>query len=189
MEHVEGGELFDYIVKKGRITESEGLRFFQQIIVGVEHCHRHLVCHRDLKPENLLLDKNRNVKIADFGMASLQVPSKMLETSCGSPHYACPQIISGVKYDGAAADVWSCGIVLYAMLTGTLPFDDPNMRRLLSKVKLGEFTIPDYVSQQARDLIQNMIASDPSKRFSVIIDSCRCSKSCHIRGLIWQRLR
>ncbi|KAI8843063.1 kinase-like domain-containing protein [Chytridium lagenaria] len=97
LEHVEGGELFDYLVKRGRLLEDEALQFFQQIVYGVDFCHRHLICHRDLKPENLLLDKDRNVKIADFGMASLQVTGKMLETSCGSPHYASPEIIKGIK--------------------------------------------------------------------------------------------
>jgi serine/threonine protein kinase len=134
MEHVEGGELFDYLVKKGRLTESEAVGFFQQIIMGVDYCHHHLICHRDLKPENLLLDKHRNVKIADFGMASLQVPATMLETSCGSPHYASPEIIKGIKYDGPSADVWSCGVILFALVTGNLPFDDENIRRLLNKV-------------------------------------------------------
>ncbi len=134
MEYVEGGELFDYLVKKGRLIESEAVGFFQQIILGVDYCHRHLICHRDLKPENLLLDRYRNVKIADFGMASLQAPSTMLETSCGSPHYASPEIIKGIRYDGRTADVWSCGVVLFALVSGSLPFDDENVRRLLLKV-------------------------------------------------------
>lgn len=134
MELVEGGELFDYLVKKGRLSENEAVGFFQQIIMGLEYCHRHLICHRDLKPENLLLDKYRNVKIADFGMASLQPPSVMLETSCGSPHYASPEVIKGIKYDGKLSDIWSCGIILYALVTGNLPFDDENIRKLLNKV-------------------------------------------------------
>ncbi|KAI8915845.1 kinase-like domain-containing protein [Gorgonomyces haynaldii] len=167
LEHVEGGELFDYLVKKGRLTEQEAVGFFQQIILGVDYCHSHLICHRDLKPENLLLDRNRNVKIADFGMASLQVPSTMLETSCGSPHYASPEIIKGIPYDGPAADVWSCGVILYALVTGNLPFDDENIRRLLNKVKTGIYTIPDYVTPEARDLIEHMLVVDPTKRYTV----------------------
>ena len=134
MEHVEGGELFDYLVKRGRLSETEAVVFFQQIVMGVEYCHQHLICHRDLKPENLLLDKNKKVKVADFGMASLQVPTKLLETSCGSPHYACPEIIKGIRYDGPPADIWSCGVILYALVTGNLPFDDENIRKLLNKV-------------------------------------------------------
>ncbi|KAI8930161.1 kinase-like domain-containing protein [Entophlyctis helioformis] len=173
LEHVEGGELFDYLVKKGRLSEPEAVGFFQQIITGVEYCHRHLICHRDLKPENLLLDKDRNVKIADFGMASMQVPSKMLETSCGSPHYASPEIIKGVRYDGASADVWSCGVILYALVTGNLPFDDENIRRLLNKVKTGMFFIPEHVGAEARDLIKRMLVVDPAKRITVRACSLR----------------
>lgn len=167
MEHVEGGELFDYLVKKGRLTENEAVGFFQQIILGVDYCHNHLICHRDLKPENLLLDRHRNVKIADFGMASLQVPSTMLETSCGSPHYASPEIIKGIKYNGPSADVWSCGIILFALVTGNLPFDDENIRRLLNKVKTGIYTIPDYVSPSARDLITKMLVVEPDLRYTM----------------------
>ncbi|KAJ3122344.1 hypothetical protein HK098_002932 [Nowakowskiella sp. JEL0407] len=167
LEHIEGGELFDYLVKKGRLPEKEALSFFQQIIFGVDFCHRHLICHRDLKPENLLLDKEMNIKIADFGMASLQVTGKMLETSCGSPHYACPEIIKGVKYDGPPADIWSCGVILYALLTGNLPFDDDNIRRLLSKVKSGMYYIPDFISADAKDLIKRMLVIEPSKRITM----------------------
>jgi len=167
LEHIEGGELFDYLVKRGRLSEPEALGFFQQIIYGVDFCHRNHICHRDLKPENLLLDKNLNIKIADFGMASLQVPSKMLETSCGSPHYASPEIIKGIKYDGTAADVWSCGIILYALLTGNLPFDDENIRRLLSKVKTGVYYMPEYLSSDAKNLISRMLVVDPVKRIKM----------------------
>ncbi|KAJ3106652.1 hypothetical protein HDU96_008146 [Phlyctochytrium bullatum] len=168
LEHVEGGELFDYLVKRGRLSEEEALSFFQQIIYGVDFCHKHLICHRDLKPENLLLDKDRNVKIADFGMASLQVTGRMLETSCGSPHYASPEIIKGVKYDGPAADIWSCGVILYALLTGNLPFDDENIRRLLSKVKQGIYFIPDHVPPLAKDLIKRMLVVNPAERITMV---------------------
>ncbi|KAI9100551.1 kinase-like domain-containing protein [Phlyctochytrium arcticum] len=167
LEHVEGGELFDYLVKKGRLSEPEALGFFQQIMSGIDFCHRYLICHRDLKPENLLLDRDLNVKIADFGMASLQVTGKMLETSCGSPHYASPEIIKGIRYDGPTADIWSCGVILYALLTGNLPFDDENIRRLLSKVKSGMYFIPDHISASAKDLIKRMLVVDPSKRIQM----------------------
>ncbi|KAI3649906.1 hypothetical protein MP228_005538 [Amoeboaphelidium protococcarum] len=167
LELVDGGELFDYLVKQGRLKEMEALKFFQQIIAGLDYCHKHLICHRDLKPENLLLDSNKTIKIADFGMASLQVTGKMLETSCGSPHYASPEIIRGVKYDGAKADIWSTGIILYALLTGNLPFDDENIRRLLQKVKTGVYVIPDYVPQDAADLVRRMLVVNPEKRISM----------------------
>lgn len=116
LEHVSGGELFDYLVRKGRLTPREARKFFRQIISAIEFCHSHSVCHRDLKPENLLLDDRNNIRVADFGMASLQLEQSLLETSCGSPHYACPEVIRGEKYDGRKADVWSSGVILYALL-------------------------------------------------------------------------
>ncbi|KAK2493731.1 hypothetical protein MC885_000297 [Smutsia gigantea] len=116
LEHVSGGELFDYLVKKGRLTPKEARKFFRQIVSALDFCHSYSICHRDLKPENLLLDEKNNIRIADFGMASLQVGDSLLETSCGSPHYACPEVIKGEKYDGRRADMWSCGVILFALL-------------------------------------------------------------------------
>lgn len=167
LEHVSGGELFDYLVKKGRLTPKEARRFFRQIISALDFCHKHSICHRDLKPENLLLDDKNNIKIADFGMASLQVDGAMLETSCGSPHYACPEVIRGEKYDGRRADVWSTGVILYALLVGALPFDDDNLRQLLEKVKRGVFHIPHFVPPEIQDLLRAMIEVDPDKRLTV----------------------
>ncbi|XP_067142077.1 serine/threonine-protein kinase BRSK2-like isoform X3 [Centruroides vittatus] len=167
LEHVSGGELFDYLVKKGRLTPKEARRFFRQIISALDFCHSHSICHRDLKPENLLLDDKNNIRVADFGMASLQVEGSMLETSCGSPHYACPEVIRGEKYDGRRADVWSCGVILYALLVGALPFDDDNLRQLLEKVKRGVFHIPHFVSPDCQNLLRGMIEVDPEKRMAL----------------------
>ncbi|ORZ22909.1 kinase-like domain-containing protein [Lobosporangium transversale] len=167
MEYVSGGELFEYLVNKGRLDETEALRFFQQIIVGLAFCHKRKICHRDLKPENLLLDDRMNVKIADFGMASLQKTGRLLETSCGSPHYASPEVVTGLKYDGSSSDIWSCGIILYALLTGHLPFDDENIRQLLSKVKSGKFYMPTDISSEARDLISRMLTVNPKRRITM----------------------
>ncbi|KAF9578971.1 hypothetical protein BGW38_004971, partial [Lunasporangiospora selenospora] len=167
MEYVSGGELFEYLVNKGRLNETEALRFFQQIIVGLAFCHKRKICHRDLKPENLLLDDQLNVKIADFGMASLQKSGRLLETSCGSPHYASPEVVTGLKYDGSSSDIWSCGIILYALLTGHLPFDDENIRQLLSKVKSGKFYMPTDISPGARDLISRMLTVNPKRRITM----------------------
>ncbi|KAI8370570.1 uncharacterized protein BYT42DRAFT_617113 [Radiomyces spectabilis] len=167
LEYVEGGELFEYLVSKGKLSEAEARHHFQQIILGLDYCHHHLICHRDLKPENLLLDLNQSIKIADFGMASLQPAGSMLETSCGSPHYASPEIVAGMPYNGSASDIWSCGIILYALLTGHLPFDDENIRQLLKKVKAGKYTIPDEVSPKAKDLITRILVVDPSKRLTM----------------------
>lgn len=168
LEHVSGGELFDHLVKRGRLPLGEARRFFAQMISAVDFCHKHCVCHRDLKPENLLLDKKMNIKVADFGMASLQVgDNAMLETSCGSPHYACPEVIRGEKYDGRKADVWSCGVILYALLVGALPFDDENLRNLLEKVKRGHFSIPVFIPTDVQEMIRGMITIDPEKRITM----------------------
>ncbi|XP_028298516.1 serine/threonine-protein kinase BRSK2-like isoform X10 [Gouania willdenowi] len=167
LEHVSGGELFDYLVKKGRLTPKEARKFFRQIISALDFCHSHSICHRDLKPENLLLDEKNNIRIADFGMASLQVGDSLLETSCGSPHYACPEVIRGEKYDGRKADAWSCGVILFALLVGALPFDDDNLRNLLEKVKLGVFHMPHFIPPDCQNLLKGMIEVDAGKRLTL----------------------
>ncbi|XP_076023656.1 serine/threonine-protein kinase BRSK1-like [Genypterus blacodes] len=167
LEHVSGGELFDYLVKKGRLTPKEARKFFKQIISALDFCHSHSICHRDLKPENLLLDEKNNIRVADFGMASLQVGDSLLETSCGSPHYACPEVIRGEKYDGRRADVWSCGVILFALLVGALPFDHDNLRQLLEKVKSGVFHMPHFIPQDCQALLRGMIHVHPEKRLTL----------------------
>ena len=164
LEYVEGGELFDLLVERGPLQEIEAIKYFRQIILGTAYCHALGICHRDLKPENLLLDASLNVKLADFGMAALESGGKLLETSCGSPHYAAPEIVSGLKYHGAASDVWSCGVILFALLTGRLPFDDENIRNLLLKVQAGNFEMPNEISDDAKDLIDQMLTVDPGQR-------------------------
>ncbi|XP_038162404.1 serine/threonine-protein kinase BRSK2-like isoform X4 [Cyprinodon tularosa] len=167
LEHVSGGELFDYLVKKGRLTPKEARKFFRQIISALDFCHNHSICHRDLKPENLLLDEKNNIRIADFGMASLQVGDSLLETSCGSPHYACPEVIRGERYDGRRADVWSCGVILFALLVGALPFDHDNLRQLLEKVKSGVFHMPHFIPPDCQALLKGMIEVNPDKRLTL----------------------
>nr|XP_039265292.1 5'-AMP-activated protein kinase catalytic subunit alpha-2-like [Styela clava] len=167
MEYVPGGELFDYIVKNGKLKEFEARKFFQQIISGVDYCHRHKVVHRDLKPENLLLDSNRNVRIADFGLSNMMSDGEFLNTSCGSPNYAAPEVISGKLYAGPEVDVWSSGIILYALLCGTLPFDDEHIPSLFRKIRSGVFDVPHYLDKGAASLIKHMLRVDPMKRATV----------------------
>jgi serine/threonine protein kinase len=166
-EYADGGELFDYLVKRGSLEPDEARHFFRQIIEGVDYCHQRYIVHRDLKPENLLLDKKHRIKIADFGMASMLPPGSMLETSCGSPHYAAPEIISGEMYSGFESDVWSCGVILYALVTGKLPFDDDNLQRLLQKVRCGLYHLPSYLPPQLRSLIHCMLTVDPKRRITI----------------------
>ncbi|KAG8947666.1 hypothetical protein FRC04_010600 [Tulasnella sp. 424] len=167
LEYIEGGELFDFLVSKGRLAPPEALKYFREIIYGVDYCHRFNIAHRDLKPENLLLDSHKNIKIADFGMAAMEIANGMLETSCGSPHYASPEIVAGKAYHGSASDIWSCGVVLFALLVGRLPFDDPNMRVLLQKVRAGRFEIPSYIPADAKDLLRKMLVVDPEYRITM----------------------
>ncbi|GJD06934.1 SNF1-related protein kinase catalytic subunit alpha KIN10 [Galdieria sulphuraria] len=166
-EYISGGELFDYIVERGRLLEDEARKCFQQIISGVAYCHRHMVVHRDLKPENLLLDANMHIKIADFGLANIMKDGIFLRTSCGSPNYAAPEVISGRLYAGPEVDVWSCGVILYALLCGSLPFDDENIPNLFKKIRGGIYVLPSFLSEQVRDLISKMLVTDPVARITV----------------------
>ncbi|KAI0394072.1 Pkinase-domain-containing protein [Xylariaceae sp. FL0594] len=162
-----GGELFDYIVSHGRLDDSQARRFFQQMICAVEYCHRHKVVHRDLKPENLLLDDQLNVKIADFGLSNIMTDGNFLKTSCGSPNYAAPEVISGRLYAGPEVDVWSCGVILYVLLVGRLPFDDDHIPSLFAKIQRGVFTIPHWIKPQAADLIRKMLQTNPVSRATI----------------------
>jgi len=166
-EYISGGELFDFIVERGRLPENEARRFFQQLIGGVEYCHRHMIIHRDLKPENLLLDENLNIKIADLGLANIARDGEFLRTSCGSPNYAAPEVISGKPYAGPEVDIWSCGVILYALLCGSLPFDDESIAALFRRIKSGQYQMPSYLSPGARDLISRMLIVDPLARITI----------------------
>ncbi|KAJ7180576.1 kinase-like domain-containing protein [Mycena filopes] len=166
LEYVKGGELFEYLCKKGRLPTEEALGYFQQIIAAIDYCHQFNIAHRDLKPENILLDEDFNVKIADFGMAAWQAEG-MLRTSCGSPHYAAPEIVSAKAYNGSAADIWSCGVILHALLAGRLPFDDEDLGTLLEKVKIGSFDMPDDIDPLAQDLIKKMLTANAEDRITM----------------------
>ena len=166
-EYITGGELFDYIVEHGRLSEDESRRFFQQMVSGVEYCHRHMVVHRDLKPENLLLDAHLNIKIADFGLSNIMQDGFFLKTSCGSPNYAAPEVISGKPYLGPEVDIWSCGVIIYALLCGALPFDDENIPNLFKKIKSGIYLLPNHLSDCSRDLISKMLVTNPLNRITM----------------------
>ncbi|QSZ33061.1 hypothetical protein DSL72_002646 [Monilinia vaccinii-corymbosi] len=162
-----GNELFDYIVQHGKMREDEARRFFQQIICAVEYCHRHKIVHRDLKPENLLLDENLNVKIADFGLSNIMTDGNFLKTSCGSPNYAAPEVINGKLYAGPEVDVWSCGVILYVLLVGRLPFDDEHIPSLFAKIARGQYNVPNYMGREAAALIKKMLAVNPVHRATI----------------------
>lgn len=162
-----GGELFDYIVQNGRMKEDEARRFFQQMLCAVEYCHRHKIVHRDLKPENLLLDENLNVKIADFGLSNIMTDGNFLKTSCGSPNYAAPEVIGGKLYAGPEVDVWSCGVILYVLLVGRLPFDDEHIPSLFAKIARGTYSIPPWMPSGAANLIKKMLVVNPVQRATI----------------------
>uniref|UniRef100_A0A8D3D198 5'-AMP-activated protein kinase catalytic subunit alpha-1 n=1 Tax=Scophthalmus maximus TaxID=52904 RepID=A0A8D3D198_SCOMX len=167
MEYVSGGELFDYICKNGKLDEKESRRLFQQIISAVDYCHRHMVVHRDLKPENVLLDAHMNAKIADFGLSNMMSDGEFLRTSCGSPNYAAPEVISGRLYAGPEVDIWSSGVILYALLCGTLPFDDDHVPTLFKKICDGIFFTPQYLNASVISLLKHMLQVDPMKRATI----------------------
>ncbi|KAH7037585.1 uncharacterized protein B0I36DRAFT_420402 [Microdochium trichocladiopsis] len=167
LEFVERGDLFEYINSHGPIAEHETVFYFRQMLSALEYCHSFNICHRDLKPENILLKENGQIKIADFGMAAIQQgPNHMLRTSCGSPHYAAPELVSRRKYRGDKVDIWSLGVILYAMLCARLPFDDPDIPRLLAKATKGIYEMPGWLSHNAQDLIRKMLQVDPKDRIS-----------------------
>ena len=165
MEYVSGGELFDYISRKGRLDEPTSQGLFQQLTAAVAYCHRYRVTHRDIKPENIMVEHgSHSVKLSDFGLSSITHDGRFFETSCGTPNYASPEVVGGRLYGGPEADVWSCGVVLYAMLCGSLPFDDSNIGLLFKKIQTADYTMPSHVSPQAQDLLRRILVVNPLER-------------------------
>ena len=167
MEYASGGELFDYIVARSKLKEPQACVFFQQLLAGVEYLAQIKVVHRDLKPENLLLDSEKNIKIVDFGLSNLYQRDETLKTACGSPCYAAPEMIAGKRYHGSCVDVWSCGVILFAMICGYLPFEDPNTSNLYKKILSGEYKVGTWVSTEAQDLIRRILSTNPENRLTI----------------------
>ncbi|EES15653.1 hypothetical protein BDA96_08G035400 [Sorghum bicolor] len=170
MEYVKGGELFDKIDKSGKLTEAAAHKYFQQLISAVDHCHSRGVYHRDLKPENLLLDENENLKVSDFGLSALSESKRqdgLLHTTCGTPAYVAPEVISKIGYDGAKSDIWSCGVVLFVLAAGYLPFQGPNLMEMYRKIQHGDFRCPSWFSHKLKKLLYKILDPNPSTRISI----------------------
>ncbi|XP_009781174.1 CBL-interacting protein kinase 2-like [Nicotiana tabacum] len=169
MEYAKGGELFNKVAK-GRLKEDVARKYFQQLINAVDFCHSRGVYHRDLKPENLLLDDDENLKISDFGLSAFvesKRQDKLLHTMCGTPAYVAPEVINRKGYDGAKADIWSCGVVLFVLLAGYLPFQDSNLMEMYRKIGKAEFRCPSWFPAEARRLLSKMLDPNPSTRISL----------------------
>ncbi|XP_069594933.1 serine/threonine-protein kinase MARK2 isoform X7 [Ranitomeya imitator] len=164
MEYASGGEVFDYLVAHGRMKEKEARAKFRQIVSAVQYCHQKFIVHRDLKAENLLLDSDMNIKIADFGFSNEFTFGNKLDTFCGSPPYAAPELFQGKKYDGPEVDVWSLGVILYTLVSGSLPFDGQNLKELRERVLRGKYRIPFYMSTDCENLLKKFLILNPSKR-------------------------
>ena len=168
MEYCENGELFNYIVAHQRLSEEETSYFFYQLINGLDYIHHKNIVHRDLKPENLLLSKDNILKIVDFGLSNYYyLDGKLLSTPCGSPCYASPEMVCGNKYNGFRIDIWSCGIIIFAMICGYLPFEDPDNEILFKKIMKCEVDYPDYLSDDVLDIMNKIIVVDPNKRYNI----------------------
>ncbi|XP_028086215.1 CBL-interacting protein kinase 23-like isoform X1 [Camellia sinensis] len=170
LELVTGGELFDKIASKGRLKEDEARKYFQQLINAVDYCHSRGVFHRDLKPENLLLDANEVLKVSDFGLSALPQQVRedgLLHTTCGTPNYVAPEVINNKGYDGAKADLWSCGVILFVLMAGYLPFEESNLMALYKKIFKAEFTCPPWFSSSAKKLVKRILDPNPMTRITI----------------------
>lgn len=166
-EYASNGEMFEHLAKNGRMSERESRKTFSQILSAVEYCHKRHVVHRDLKTENLLLDGKNNIKIADFGFSNHYSPGSPLNTWCGSPPYAAPEVFEGKVYDGPQLDIWSLGVVLYVLVSGSLPFDGKNLQDLRDRVLEGQFRVPFFMSHECEHLIKHMLVRDPRQRYTI----------------------
>lgn len=169
MEYVRGGELFNKVAK-GRLKEDAARKYFQQLMSAVDFCHSRGVYHRDLKPENLLLDENENLKVSDFGLSALPEQFKqdgLLHTTCGTPAYVAPEIIAKKGYDGAKADIWSCGVILFVLMAGYLPFQDANLMAMYRKIYKGDFKCPPWFSPSVVKIVSKLLDPNPRTRIGI----------------------
>ncbi|NXX50342.1 MARK4 kinase, partial [Tricholaema leucomelas] len=164
MEYASAGEVFDYLVSHGRMKEKEARAKFRQIVSAVHYCHQKNIVHRDLKAENLLLDADANIKIADFGFSNEFTLGSKLDTFCGSPPYAAPELFQGKKYDGPEVDIWSLGVILYTLVSGSLPFDGHNLKELRERVLRGKYRVPFYMSTDCENILRRFLVLNPAKR-------------------------
>ncbi|XP_021277632.1 CBL-interacting serine/threonine-protein kinase 21 [Herrania umbratica] len=167
MDYISGGQLSDKLSYAKKLSEPEARKLFQQLTDAVDHCHSKGVYHRDLKPENLLLDSKGNLKVSDFGLSALRKPGDMLTTACGSPCYVAPELLANKGYDGAAADIWSCGVILFELLAGYLPFDDRNLVVLYKKISGAQYTCPPWFTESQRKLIGRILDPNPKRRITI----------------------
>ncbi|XP_044491554.1 CBL-interacting serine/threonine-protein kinase 9 isoform X1 [Mangifera indica] len=170
LEFIDGGELFDKIAKKGRLKEDEARRYFQQLINAVDYCHSRGVYHRDLKPENLLLDSHGVLKISDFGLSAFSQQVRedgLLHTACGTPNYVAPEVLNNKGYDGRTSDVWSCGVILFVLMAGFLPFEGSNLGMLYRKISKADFTCPSWFSNAAKKFIKRILDPNPVTRITI----------------------
>ncbi|KAM0953756.1 putative protein kinase CAMK-CAMKL-CHK1 family [Dioscorea sansibarensis] len=189
MEYVKGGELFNKVLK-GKLREELARKYFQQLISAVDFCHSRGVYHRDLKPENLLLDDNENLKVSDFGLSALAESKRqdgLLHTTCGTPAYVAPEVINRRGYDGATADIWSCGVILFVLLAGYLPFQDPNLMEMYRKIGKAEFKCPNWFPGDVRRLLSRILDPNPNTRITIarIMQNPWFKKGLDLQGLIF----
>ncbi|XP_042452708.1 CBL-interacting protein kinase 9-like [Zingiber officinale] len=170
LELVDGGELFDKIVNHGKLKEDEARRYFQQLINAVDYCHSRGVYHRDLKPENLILDSFGVLKVSDFGLSAFAPQIRedgLLHTTCGTPNYVAPEVLNDKGYNGTTSDVWSCGVILFVLMAGYLPFDEPNIMNLYKKISKADYSFPAWFSSGAKKLIARILDPNPLTRITI----------------------
>ncbi len=167
MEYANGGDLLQYVKKKKRLDEQSAKNIFRQVVYGLAHCHCRSVLHRDIKLDNVLMDLDGNIQICDFGVSRLIEKDEIIQEQCGTPAYIAPEILLDKGYEGFAVDIWSAGVVLYAMLYGTVPFKANNMSELQKMIIKAKFTLQDGISKEAKDLLRQLLERDPTQRITI----------------------